>query len=145
MFITISGVIYSIENKKSGVTSRGNNFQSFDLIIETYRSDKYVELVCVNMFNKNESDFKVGTKVSINANISSKKYNGKYYTNISARDFVVDGGAGKANDQAAAQRITESNAQRKAEEREGFVKQEQKQQQQDYEQSNGSGTDDLPF
>lgn len=147
MLITISGIIYSIENQKSGVSKRGNNYNSFDLIIETYRSEKFAEFVCVGMFNKNEADFKVGTKVVINANISSNKYNGKYYTNIIARDFVVDNGVGKANDQTDAVRIGQSNERAKAEQKEGFVKQEQKQMQQEFEQNNGGGSDidDLPF
>ena len=98
------------------------------------------------MFNKNESEFQVGTKVSINVNLSSKKFNEKYFTSLSARDFVIDNGSGKANDQNAEQRNYQRNDERKAQQKEGFVKGEQKAQQEEYENSGGkSGTDSLPF
>lgn len=147
MLITISGIIYEITNRRSGVSQKsGNSWNSFDLVIETYRSDKFTEFVCVNVFNKNESEFQVGTKVSINVNLSSKKFNEKYFTSLSARDFVIDNGSGKANDQNAEQRNYQRNDERKAQQKEGFVKGEQKAQQEEYENSGGkSGTDSLPF
>jgi len=146
MLITISGIIYEITNRRSGTSKNGNDWHSFDLVVETYRSDKFTEFVSVNIFNKEESEFQVGTKVSINATLASRKYGDKYYTNIAAKDYVIDNGSGKANDQNAEQRNYQRNNERKAQQKESFVKGEQESQRVEYEQGkSSSGTDGLPF
>ena len=99
MLITVKGVIYEITNQRSGTGKNGNPWNSFDVIVETYRKGEYVDLVMINVFNQNEANFKVGSKVSIDAYLTCSKYKDKYYTNIKVKDFVVDNGAGKAFDQ----------------------------------------------
>lgn len=124
----------------------GNQWNSFDVVVETYRTDKYVDFVSVNVFGKDESDFPVGTKVSFNATLSSKKVNDKYFTNLSAKDYVIDNGIGKANDQNTEQRNYQRNDERKAKQKDDFAKGEQKAQQEEYENGGGkSETSDLPF
>lgn len=147
MLITISGIIYEITNRRSGVSQKsGNQWNSFDVVVETYRTDKYVDFVSVNVFGKDESDFPVGTKVSFNATLSSKKVNDKYFTNLSAKDYVIDNGIGKANDQNTEQRNYQRNDERKAKQKDDFAKGEQKAQQEEYENGGGkSETSDLPF
>lgn len=147
MLITVSGIIYEITNKRSGVSQKsGNQWNSFDVVVETFRNDKYADFVAVNVFGKDESEFQVGTKVSFNATLSSKIFNGKYFTNISAKDYVIDNGSGKANDQNEQQRSYQRNNERMAQQKEGFARGEQKAQQEEYENNGGkSDTDDLPF
>lgn len=65
--------------------SKNGKWEKQDFIIETF--DQYPKKVCITLWNdkvQNLSVFAIGDKLKASLNISSREYNGKWYTDVVA-------------------------------------------------------------
>jgi hypothetical protein len=82
---SIKGTITKVLNTETGTTKTGKDWNKKSFVVQT--EDKYPKDVCFTLFgDKVEllSRHKVGSKVEVHFNLSSREYNGKYYHNIDA-------------------------------------------------------------
>jgi len=80
MELTIKGVVIELLEIKSGVGQENKAWSKQEVIIET--SDKYPKKVCLGFWNDLIKPYKIGSEISVNVNIISKEYNGKWYTEV---------------------------------------------------------------
>jgi len=76
----IKGVVKDITEKLTG-TSNGKGWSKYAIILDT--GNEHNPLIAVDVFNEKVTA-KIGDTVNISINLSSREYNGKWYTNCSA-------------------------------------------------------------
>ena len=91
--LKITGKIVNIIPKESGTSKAGKDFVKQNFVIDT--GDEYNPLVCFQLFgdekvNKFNQYNKVGDKVEVSFNVSSREFNGKYYHNLDAWKVFKD-------------------------------------------------------
>tara|TARA_R100000951_G_scaffold110853_1_gene109186 strand:- start:1578 stop:1928 length:351 start_codon:yes stop_codon:yes gene_type:complete len=78
------GIISKILSKESGQSKAGKDWVKQSFVIDT--KDQYNPLLCLSMFGDDKVDqlakFKQGQEVKVSFNVSSREYNGRYYTQV---------------------------------------------------------------
>ena len=98
---TAKGRIEQIFDKKSGTSKAGKDWIKQEFAIAT--SGEYSKTIVFNLFGDDKvkllQRFHVGSLVMVSFNVSSREFNGKFYTNIDAwKISAIDGMTGDAED-----------------------------------------------
>ena len=84
MSLEIEGKIIRKLNVQTGVSQRGN-WSKQEFIIE-YQEGSYPSQACFNVWGEDKvkdlERFQIGDSVKVSFNVSSREYNGRWYTNI---------------------------------------------------------------
>lgn len=86
--------VIRVVDEKSGTSKDGKAWQVASILTETV--GQYPRKVVVDFWGdmaKKAKSFSEGTTLSVELRPESREYNGKYYTNIKAGSFEVDGAA----------------------------------------------------
>lgn len=125
----ISGIIIQKLAKQTGNSANGQ-WQKQEFVITT--EDQYPKSVCISAFNQKVEaldNFQIGQKVKVHFNLSSREYNGKWYTEVQLWKIEAESGyqapATTQNAQTPNNNATQPTAQNSNEA--------------------GDGKDDLPF
>lgn len=82
----ITGKIIKVMPIQSGVAKSGNAWRKQEVVIETL--DRYPKQVCIEAMNDNVinslATVGLGQVVTIDFDLSSREFNGRYYTTVSA-------------------------------------------------------------
>ena len=83
----MGGLITQIGKVESGTSKAGKDWKKTSVVIDN--GSDFNNIVCFTVFGEEKVDNlikynKVGTKVEISFNVSSREYEGKYYSDISA-------------------------------------------------------------
>jgi hypothetical protein len=82
----LEGTIIRKLNVQSGVTAKGP-WAKQEFVVE-YKEGNYPATVCMNVWGEDKvrdlEKFPIGAKVKVSFNLSSREYNGKWYTDIRA-------------------------------------------------------------
>jgi hypothetical protein len=95
----ISGKIFKVLPLQTGESQRGK-WQKQDIVIET-ENGKFPKKVCVSMWGDliTNNSFEEGKDISVEFDVESREYNGKWYTDVKAwRINKVDGGKSASAD-----------------------------------------------
>jgi len=85
----ITGKLSAIMPLVTGTTKSGGTWEKQDFIIETI--EEYPKKIYITSFNKgNVSQLPLGTELTVSVNIESREYNGKWYTNLICKNFVIN-------------------------------------------------------
>jgi len=85
----IIGKLSAIMPLVTGTTKSGGTWEKQDFIIDTI--EEYPKKIYITSFNKgNVSQLPLGTELTVSVNIESREYNGKWYTNLSCKNFVIN-------------------------------------------------------
>ena len=84
----VTGKIKEIMSIQSGISKAGKEWKKVNFVIESKDGD-YTNTICFEVFGSEKVDNfdkfnKVGDQVEVKANVSSKEFNGRYYTTASA-------------------------------------------------------------
>ena len=80
MIVKVKGTISAVGQKKSGVSTSGNQWASQDFVVKDEREN----IVCMNVFGEDHiKKFSVGQNIEVDAILSSREWNGKYFTTLS--------------------------------------------------------------
>ena len=86
MSLEMTGKIVKVLESQSGVSKAGKEWVKQSFVIDN--GNEYNPEVCFNCFGKEKVEalqqFKVGDEVGIRFNLSSREYNGNYYTSCDA-------------------------------------------------------------
>lgn len=87
MELKVEGTIKQIFEIEKGVSGAGKDWEKVSFLLDT--GAEYNPEICFQIFGQEKSATflnynKVGDKVDVSFNISSREYNGKYYHNIDA-------------------------------------------------------------
>jgi len=86
----IQGKLHDILDIQSGISKNGNEWQKQPILIDT--EAKFNNIIAIDLFGETIEkiqNLQIGAFVEVKLNISSKEYNGRYYTNISAWDISL--------------------------------------------------------
>ena len=88
--LNISGIVLNILPLQSGTSKAGNQWQKQDFILET--GGQYPRKVCICLFGDNVAKFPlaVGQSVTASVDIESREFNGRWYTDVRARNVVYN-------------------------------------------------------
>lgn len=93
MIITVNGKITAALSPKRGTSERtGKEWMSQEFVIETENGD----CICFKMFGEDKilnSGLKVGAIASVTCDVKSNKWEGKWFTNVSCVNCIVQGAA----------------------------------------------------
>lgn len=93
MIITVNGKIKAVLPTRDGVSSTtGKAWVSQDFVIETENGD----CICFNLFGEERiknSGLKVGAIASVTCDVRSNESKGRWFTNISCNNCIVQGAA----------------------------------------------------
>ena len=87
MKITVNAKVIKLLQLKKGVSSRGNAYQTQDVVVETDDGD----VLCVNIFGEQNLEnyhLAIGDKASFTIDVSSKEFGGKYYTSLKCVECI---------------------------------------------------------
>jgi len=90
----IEGTLTKVLETEAGTSQGGKDWSKRLFVIKT--DDKYPKDVCFTLFGEKVSlinDHKVGDKINVSFNLSSREFNGKFYHNIDA--WKVDASSGE--------------------------------------------------
>jgi len=82
---SVSGKIFKIKEKESGVAQSGNQWQKIEFVIDTI--EQYPKKMCFALFNDNcdlISDINVGDEVLVQFWIESREFNDRWFNNMNA-------------------------------------------------------------
>lgn len=102
MALDLIGKIIQKLDVQSGEGARGT-WQRQDIVIETV--EQYPKKVCVELWNESIREvekYALGDIVTISVNITSREYNGKWYTSVRAWRVQAQSGGGTAPAQSYA-------------------------------------------
>ena len=80
---TIEGTLIQILKSESGVSKSGKEWQKQEFLVET--TEQFPKKICFTLFADKMSllnGFTEGDSVSVNYNIESRDFNGKWYHNV---------------------------------------------------------------
>lgn len=104
MALELEGKIIRKLNVQSGVSARGN-WSKQEFIIE-YQEGNFPSQACFNVWGEDKvkdlERFQIGDSVKVSFNISSREYNGRWYTDLRAWRLDSAGEAASAAAQAPA-------------------------------------------
>ena len=82
----VTGKLVKVLERQEGTTQKGNKFVKQDFVIET--DAKYNPEICFTLFGDNKVSMlpllTIGQEFEVHFNLSSREYNGKYYTQAQA-------------------------------------------------------------
>lgn len=114
MALELEGKIIRKLNVQSGVSARGN-WSKQEFIIE-YQEGNFPSQACFNVWGEDKvkdlERFQIGDSVKVSFNISSREYNGRWYTDL--RAWRLDSSGEAASAAALAQAPTQPAAQTQA-------------------------------
>ena len=88
--LTITGRIIQILEPVGGVSKRTDKpWKKQEFVLETYSN--YPRQICFQIFGEdriNAANIQMGEDVTVQIEISSREFNGKWYTNIDARNVI---------------------------------------------------------
>ncbi|MDB5228160.1 MAG: hypothetical protein JWN78_2353 [Bacteroidota bacterium] len=90
----LSGKIFKVLPLQSGESQRGK-WQKQDVVIET-ENGKFPKKVCVTMWGDllSNNSFEEGKDISVEFDVESREFNGKWYTDVKAwRVNRIEGGS----------------------------------------------------
>lgn len=82
----ITGKIIAVLPKQSGTSKMGNPWEKQEYVIETF--DQYPKKICFQIFGGDrieQANIKANDELIVTIDIESREYQGRWYTNISAR------------------------------------------------------------
>ena len=113
MSLEIEGKIIRKLNVQTGVSQRGN-WSKQEFIIE-YQEGSYPSQACFNVWGEDKvkdlERFQIGDSVKVSFNVSSREYNGRWYTDLRAWRIDAAGSQPVSAQQAAAPAQETGNAQ----------------------------------
>lgn len=95
----IEGTLTKVLETESGTSQGGKDWSKRLFVIKT--DDKYPKDVCFTLFGEKVSlinDYKVGDKINVSFNLSSREFNGKFYHNIDAWKVDAVGSESASNE-----------------------------------------------
>ena len=111
MALELEGKIIRKLNVQSGVSARGN-WSKQEFIIE-YQEGNFPSQACFNVWGEDKvkdlERFQIGDSVKVSFNISSREYNGRWYTDL--RAWRLDSAGEAASAAAPAQAPAQPSAQ----------------------------------
>lgn len=111
MALELEGKIIRKLNVQSGVSARGN-WSKQEFIIE-YQEGNFPSQACFNVWGEDKvkdlERFQIGDSVKVSFNISSREYNGRWYTDL--RAWRIDSAGEAASAAAPAQAPAQPAAQ----------------------------------
>ena len=114
MALELEGKIIRKLNVQSGVSARGN-WSKQEFIIE-YQEGNFPSQACFNVWGEDKvkdlERFQIGDSVKVSFNISSREYNGRWYTDLRAwrLDSAGEAASAAAPAQAPAQPAAQTQA-----------------------------------
>ena len=90
--MNIKGTIIKKTKLKTGESENGKSWRVQNVVVER-QNEKYNKIICVEVFGDkiDELDnFDIGENISIETNVFSEEYNGKYYHKIRGWRFDKD-------------------------------------------------------
>ncbi|MBO8453126.1 MAG: DUF3127 domain-containing protein [Bacteroidetes bacterium] len=113
MSLEIEGKIIRKLNVQTGVSQRGN-WSKQEFIIE-YQEGSYPSQACFNVWGEDKvkdlERFQIGDSVKVSFNVSSREYNGRWYTDLRAWRIDAAGSQPVSAPQTAAPAQETGNAQ----------------------------------
>lgn len=113
MSLEIEGKIIRKLNVQTGVSQRGN-WSKQEFIIE-YQEGSYPSQACFNVWGEDKvkdlERFQIGDSVKVSFNVSSREYNGRWYTDLRAWRIDAAGSQPVSAPQPAAPAQETGNAQ----------------------------------
>ena len=113
MSLEIEGKIIRKLNVQTGVSQRGN-WSKQEFIIE-YQEGSYPSQACFNVWGEDKvkdlERFQIGDSVKVSFNVSSREYNGRWYTDLRAWKIDAAGSQPVSAPQTAAPAQETGNAQ----------------------------------
>ena len=110
MSLEIEGKIIRKLNVQTGVSQRGN-WSKQEFIIE-YQEGSYPSQACFSVWGEDKvkdlERFQIGDSVKVSFNISSREYNGRWYTDLRAWRIDMDGSQASAPAPQAAAPVQET-------------------------------------
>lgn len=86
MNLEMNGVITKVLEKQTGVSKAGKEWVKLSFVIDN--GNQYNNEVCFNIFGQEKVDkfqkYHVGNPINVKFNLSSREYNGNYYTSCDA-------------------------------------------------------------
>ena len=82
----IEGKIIAVLPAQGGVSKMGNEWKKQEYVLETM--DSYPKKICFQIFGSDKIDsaaIQVGEELKVTIDIESREYQGRWFTNISAR------------------------------------------------------------
>lgn len=104
--ITIKGEVTNVLEAKRGNGAKGEWITQTFVIKET--EEKYPKTIAFDIFGEEkikDADIKIGDIISIEANIESREWNGRYFTSVKAREVTKVGGVQKSEPVTATQGV----------------------------------------
>ncbi len=84
--MTTTGKLTEILAPKSGKSAKGNDWIVQEFVIET--EEKYPKKICLQLFGEDKINslgvFKIGDLITVDFDVESRKYNGRWYTQCNA-------------------------------------------------------------
>ena len=82
----VKGKLINVLDTQNGKSTNGKEWAKKDFVIET--DAKYNPQICFTLFGKDKisilDDVSIGDEIEVYFNLSSREYNGKYYTQANA-------------------------------------------------------------
>ena len=91
----LTGTVASVSPMQTGTSSSGNEWKKNGFMLN-YKDGEYEKSAYIQGFNKSADaiePLKVGQTVTVDFNITSREYNGKFYTDCTAWKVQVSGEA----------------------------------------------------
>nr|DAG21066.1 MAG TPA: protein of unknown function DUF3127 [Bacteriophage sp.] len=84
--MTITGTIKQILPEQSGVSKAGKSWRRRDQILDITENPQYPKLLCFALMNDriDAASIAEGQHVTIDCDIDSREYNGRWYTSVTA-------------------------------------------------------------
>ncbi len=84
--MTITGTVKQILPEQSGVSKAGKNWRRRDQILDITENPQYPKLLCFSLMNDriDAAGIAEGQRVTIDCDIYSREYNGRWYTSVTA-------------------------------------------------------------
>lgn len=84
MKVTVKGTITNVLERRSGVSNAGKEWASQDFVIKEANSDDLIKFNVFGAENLANYDLKVNSEIEVTVVVSSREYQGKFYTDIRA-------------------------------------------------------------
>lgn len=85
MNLEITGKLVSKLPLQSGTSSKGNNWQKQEFVIET--TEQYPKKICANLWGDKAdqlNQFNIGDDIKVSFDLESREFNGRWYTDVKA-------------------------------------------------------------
>lgn len=106
----ITGKLIQVLQEQGGEGKNGNKWAKCDFVIET--QEKFPKKVCLTAWNDligTVKGFPIDSEIKASFDISSREYNGKWYTDVKAWKVEASSGGGASSGASQPARNTNSN------------------------------------